>query len=104
METFLLPLACEFPVMSLDFVRHHRSQGLAAKDCQDTMNQLRVFTVKEANEALLRLAPLLEELRATRDAILNLEVEIDALELVSDKKKDKASPIVNKKLKSIPKP
>lgn len=49
------------------------------------MNQLKVFTLKEANEVLPRLTPRLLELRASREVILKLEVEIDALEILSEK-------------------
>ena len=43
------------------------------------MNQLKVFTLKEANDLIPRLTPMLQELRATREVILKLEVEIDTL-------------------------
>lgn len=47
------------------------------------MNQLKVFTLKEANEVLPRLTPMLQELRSTRELILKLEVEIDTLEIIA---------------------
>lgn len=48
--------------------------------------QLKVFTIQEANEALVKIIPLLEQIRVLREAILKLEVEIDALEMISEKK------------------
>lgn len=61
------------------------------------MNPLKLFTVQEANAVIPRLTPLLEKLRILRDAVLGLEVEIDALELISDSKKtDSHSPLVQK--------
>lgn len=62
------------------------------------MNQLKVFTIKEANETLSRITPLLEKIRSTRDLILKLEVEIDTLELISEKKKSSVPPAVNEKV------
>jgi len=49
------------------------------------MNQLKVVTLKEANQILSRLIPKLQELQTKREAILKLEVEIDTLELLSEK-------------------
>ena len=48
------------------------------------MNQLKVFTLKEANELLAILTPKLEELRRIREMILKLEVGIDTLEILSE--------------------
>lgn len=62
------------------------------------MNQLKVFTIKEANETLPRIIPVLEKIRATRDSILKLEVEIDTLELITEKKKTAVPPAVNQKV------
>lgn len=68
------------------------------------MNQLKVFTLKEANELLPRLIPLLQELRVTREVILKLEVEIDTLELLSEKNSnDGVSPQVSKKVEEYTK-
>ena len=63
------------------------------------MNQLKVFSLKEANEVLPRLSPMLEELRASREVILKLEVEIDALEILSEKNSpENVSPAVSHKV------
>jgi hypothetical protein len=68
------------------------------------MNQLKVFTVKEANQVLPQVVPLLQELRLKREEILNLEVEIDALELVNGKAGEKnSSPAVNHKVEEYTK-
>lgn len=56
------------------------------------MNQLKVFTVKEANQTLPQITPLLQQLRNKRDQILALEVEIDALELIAGKNEEGAPP------------
>ena len=65
----------------------------------EEMNQLKVFTVEEANKLLPGLTPKLGELREKRDSILNLEVEIDTLELVSEKSdSNDPSPALNKKM------
>ena len=45
-----------------------------------------MFTVEEANRLIPQLIQWLGEIREDRDRILALEVEIDALELVSEKK------------------
>ncbi len=63
------------------------------------MNELKVFTVPEANQILPRLIPILQDLKAKRDAILKLEVEIDLLELVQEKReKGAASAAVSQKV------
>ena len=62
-------------------------------------HELKMFTVEEANKLLPRLIQWLEELQKDRDRILALEVEIDALELVTEKKKDSGvSPSLNLKV------
>ena len=48
-------------------------------------HDLKMFTLEEANRLLPRLEVWLKELQSARQAILSLEVEIDALELVVDK-------------------
>lgn len=53
-------------------------------------NELRVFTVQEANQLLPEISVLLQKIRAVRNQILNLEVEIDALEIISEKKDTKS--------------
>ena len=47
------------------------------------MNELKLFTLHEANALLPRLTLLLNELKNLREYILKQEVEIDAIELVS---------------------
>ncbi len=46
------------------------------------MPDVKVFAIQEANELLPRLTLLLEELQTKRDQVADLEVKIDALELV----------------------
>jgi hypothetical protein len=58
----------------------------------DEMNQLKVFTVGEANQLLPRLTALIRELQERRATILSMEVEIDAMELVSEKDDSGAAP------------
>jgi len=48
----------------------------------DEMNQLKVFTVEEANSLLPRLTEMIAEIRAKQQAILAKEVEIDMLEIL----------------------
>ena len=48
------------------------------------MNDVRVFTLDEANQLLPLLTQLLAELQKKREAITILETQIDALELISD--------------------
>ena len=52
----------------------------------DEMNQLKVFTAEEANRMLPKLTDMVTTLQAHHREILAKEVEIDALELVADKK------------------
>jgi hypothetical protein len=63
----------------------------------EEMNQLKVFTVEEANRFLPRLTELIHELQHKRNTVLSLEVEIDALELVADSK-EQSSKLVDKKV------
>ena len=48
-------------------------------------NDIKMFTVKEANDFLPKLKIWLGDLQALRESILAMEVEIDALELISEK-------------------
>ena len=48
----------------------------------DEMNQLKVFTVEEANRMIPKLTEMISELQAKQQEILAKEVEIDALELL----------------------
>ena len=61
-------------------------------------HDLKMFTAEEANKLLPQLTSWLDELRAGRDSILSLEVEIDALELVTPKDDSGASPALNRKV------
>ena len=47
-------------------------------------NQVRLFTVEEANRLLPVLTELIRDLQEKRDQIAKAEVEIDTLELVAD--------------------
>lgn len=60
-------------------------------------NELRVFTVQEANKLLPQISVILQKIRSAREKILSLEVEIDALELIAEKK-DKSSGELHKKV------
>ena len=62
------------------------------------MDQLKVFTVEEANQLIARLETLLKDMRALRNKVISLEVEIDALELVSDKDEEGNAPALNRKV------
>ena len=57
-----------------------------------------IFTIEEANKLIPKLSDIIQELHIKRQAIMGLEVEIDALELVADKDKDGASPLVGSKI------
>lgn len=68
------------------------------------MNQLKVFTLKEANQTLTQIQPLLEDLRNKRNEILSLEVEIDALELISTAAdKENPSALISRKVEDYTK-
>lgn len=64
----------------------------------EDLNQLKVYTVEEANRLLGSLAPLLKELQTKRDLIVAKEVEIDALELVSGREGHGTPPAVDRKV------
>ncbi len=51
-------------------------------------NEVKVFTLREANELLPILAELLHDLRKKRDQAGEIEIQIDALELVSNSGED----------------
>ena len=62
-------------------------------------NDLKMFTIEEAARLLPQLTQWLTELRKERDLILASEVEIDALELVTEKKKgSETSPALDRKV------
>ena len=52
------------------------------------MNDLKVFTVEEANSLLPILTQLLTKVRKRQGSISDLEVQIDALELISNSGND----------------
>ena len=49
------------------------------------MNELKVFTLEEANQLLPLLSDLLMDLQEKRDLVAEIEVQVDAHELVSDR-------------------
>ena len=71
----------------------------------DDKNELKLFTVEEANRLLPQLDTLVKELRQKRDVISTLEVEIDLLEMVSEKDDSGApsSPVLDRKLEEYQK-
>ncbi len=62
------------------------------------MNQLKVFTLEEANRLLPRLNLMLKDVQEKRNKIQVLEVEIDATELIAEKDEDGVAPGLNKKV------
>ncbi len=62
------------------------------------VHDLKMFTAEEANRLLPQLRLWLGELQPSRNAILGLEVEIDALELVTGKDDSGTSPVLNRKV------
>ena len=63
------------------------------------MNQLKLFTVEEANALLPQITELLHQLQEVRSEVALHEVEVDAVELVADKDDNGSSPVLDKKLK-----
>ena len=61
-------------------------------------HDLKMFTVDEANRLLPVLTQWLKDLQTQRVSILSLEVEIDTLELVTEKDDSGASPALNRKV------
>ena len=62
-------------------------------------NQLKIFSREEAEALLPRLSAMVRDLQGKREKIISLEVEIDALELVTDRRDDSgASPPLSKKV------
>ena len=64
----------------------------------NSQNQVKVFTLEEANALLPRLTVIVRDLQAKREKIQFLEVEIDTLELVTEKDCGGSSPLLNKKV------
>ena len=52
------------------------------------MNELKVFSIEEANRMIPVLSLLISELHRKRDSIVGVEVGVDALELVCDETKE----------------
>lgn len=63
----------------------------------DSERPIRLFTIQEANETIPWLKVCLYKLQDYRHQIFELEVEIDALELISEKPQEKYSPEISKK-------
>ena len=64
----------------------------------EDINEVKIFTVNEANELLPHLTSQIQDLQARRSAILSMEVEIDTLEMILDKDENGQSPALNQKL------
>ncbi|HXV28443.1 MAG TPA: DUF2203 domain-containing protein, partial [bacterium] len=60
------------------------------------LNKIKVFTVEEARRLTPRLTELLKELQVKRASIAAQEVEIDALELVTEQKEGASAPVLDK--------
>lgn len=69
----------------------------------EEMNQLKLFTVEEANQLIPKLESLVTELRQKKELILSQEVEIDALELVANKDSSGYSPAIQRKVEEYQK-
>lgn len=65
--------------------------------------QLKLFTLEEANKLIPRLTDLIQKLRQERERILALEVEIDTLELITQKDESGAAPPLNSKVEEYTK-
>ncbi len=48
------------------------------------MNELKVFTLEEANQLLPALTKLIHKLKKKREVVMAIEVQIDATELISN--------------------
>ena len=62
------------------------------------MNELRIFSLDEANRLIPRLNALLTQLQKKRDEISLHEVEVDAVELVTKTDDSGNSPVLERKL------
>jgi hypothetical protein len=65
------------------------------------MLELKLFTLEEANRLLPELSTLIERLRDLQEAVAKKEIEIDALELVSDRESPMESPAVIKEVEGL---
>jgi hypothetical protein len=61
-------------------------------------NDLKMFTVEEANQLLPRLSEWIQDLQSGRNMFLGLEVEFDAIELVAEKDDSGSSPALERKV------
>ena len=61
-------------------------------------NELKVFTLEEANRILPKLSELIDRLHEKQDHIGEIEVEIDTLELINDPAKGSSAPTFEKLL------
>ena len=64
----------------------------------EEMNQLKMFTVEQANQLLPWLTQNLLELQQKRNEIISLEVEIDAMELISGGENEPLSDSLSEKV------
>ncbi len=64
------------------------------------MGEIKVFTVEEANAMLPKIIPILNDLKERRELILQREIEIDALEIVSDRQDNSKTPEIRNKLEA----
>lgn len=62
------------------------------------MNQLKLFTIPQANKLLPQLTQDILVLQKEREILSKLEVEIDAVELIADKDDGGSSPFLSKKV------
>lgn len=62
------------------------------------MEQVKLFTIEEANRLIPKMAELIQGLQAKQKELTALEVEIDALELVIQKPEEGLAPTIQKKV------
>lgn len=62
--------------------------------------EIKLYTRDEANKLIQKLEPLIVALREKRKGLLDGELEIDALEIVTQKQDGEASPILHEKIGS----
>ncbi len=79
----------------------YKKQPLEGPKPMDEMNQLKVFTVEEANRLLPKVTELVHEIQQKHREILAKEVEIDTLELLAPPTTEgKPSPEVAKEVEA----
>ena len=64
----------------------------------DESSQLKIFSLDEANAMLPKLTRSLEDLRQMHSRALSLQVEIDALELISTPDENGENPILHERI------